>query len=110
MNLSDCFLPGEILLPKTADPERWSVIACDQFTSDPDYWARVESFVGDAPSTLRLMLPEAWLDRPDRPELEEACTDPLNALLTGYAMPEAYAPLLQILLKILQSTPVPVKL
>ena len=35
----------------------------------------------------------------DRPELEEACTDPLNALLTGYAMPEAYAPLLQILLK-----------
>ncbi len=79
MNLSDCFLPGEILLPKTADLERWSVIACDQFTSDPDYWVRVESFVGEAPSTLRLMLPEAWLDRP---ELEAKIIRSMNDYLT----------------------------
>ena len=72
MNLSDCFLPGEILLPRVEDLEKWSVIACDQFTSDPDYWARVSDYVGDAPSTLRLMLPEAWLGRPDRAELEAA--------------------------------------
>ena len=64
MNLSDCFLPGEILLPRVNDLEKWSVIACDQFTADPAYWARVSAFVGDAPSTLRLMLPEAWLDLP----------------------------------------------
>ena len=59
MNLSDCFLPGEMLLPQVEDLEKWSVIACDQFTADPAYWERVSAFVGDAPSTLRLMLPEA---------------------------------------------------
>ncbi|MBO4331513.1 MAG: DUF1015 family protein [Oscillospiraceae bacterium] len=48
----------------------WSVIACDQFTSAPDYWAGVEKRVGGAPSTLRLMLPEAYLGRPDVEKLE----------------------------------------
>ncbi len=69
MNPFDCFLPGDLLLPRDVDLEKWSVIACDQFTADPDYWARVRAFVGDAPSTLNLMLPEIWLDRP---ELEAA--------------------------------------
>ena len=41
--------------------EKWAVIACDQFTSDPAYWARVAETVGNAPSTLRLILPEAEL-------------------------------------------------
>lgn len=71
MNPANCFVPGEILLPKAADLERWAVIACDQFTADPAYWARVEAYVGDAPSTLRLMLPEAWLGRSDAAELQE---------------------------------------
>ena len=70
MNLADCFMPGEILLPRVPDLRRWSVIACDQFTADPDYWERVDALVGDAPRTLRLTLPEAWLDRPDRAFLE----------------------------------------
>ena len=70
MNPADCFHPGEILIPRGADLERWAVIACDQFTADPDYWRRVGDFVGDAPSTLRLMLPEAMLGRPDVPALE----------------------------------------
>ena len=48
----------DILLPKSADMRRWAVIACDQFTSEPDYWTQVEEQVKDAPSTLRLMLPE----------------------------------------------------
>ena len=42
----------------------WSVVACDQFTSEPEYWARAEALVGDKPSTLRLMLPEAYLGKP----------------------------------------------
>ncbi|MBQ3404515.1 MAG: DUF1015 domain-containing protein [Oscillospiraceae bacterium] len=62
------FLPADILIPRSAELERWSVIACDQFTSDPDYWDRVEKLVGDAPSTLRLILPEAHLGRPDTDE------------------------------------------
>ncbi len=53
---------GPILVPAPeVDIERWAVIACDQFTSDPDYWDRVEAFVGDSPSTLRLILPEVYL-------------------------------------------------
>ncbi len=59
------FYPADILLPKDADMEKWAVVACDQFTSEPEYWERVEKNVGDAPSTLRLILPEAELKAPD---------------------------------------------
>ena len=55
------FLPADILLPRDVDMEKWAVIACDQFTSEPDYWQRVERFVGRAPSTLHLIFPEAEL-------------------------------------------------
>ena len=57
------FLPADILLPRDVDMEKWAVIACDQFTSEPDYWQRVERFVGPAPSTLRLIFPEAELKK-----------------------------------------------
>ena len=53
------FQPADILLPKDADMEKWAVIACDQFTSDQAYWDRVRARAGDAPSTIRLILPEA---------------------------------------------------
>lgn len=56
------FSPADILLPRDCDLERWSVIACDQYTSDAGYWKRVDQFVGGEPSTLRLVLPERWLD------------------------------------------------
>ncbi len=53
------FYPADILIPKAGtDLTRWSVVACDQYTSQPDYWQRVERYVGDAPSSLRLILPE----------------------------------------------------
>lgn len=58
-------LPADFLLPIGVDMTKWSVIACDQFTSEPDYWARVEKTVGKAPSTLHAILPEAYLDKPD---------------------------------------------
>ena len=51
--MSNCFNPANILLPNDGiDMEKWSVIACDQFTSQADYWDAVEKYVGDAPSTL----------------------------------------------------------
>ncbi|WP_443663314.1 DUF1015 domain-containing protein [Dysosmobacter sp.] len=59
------FYPADILLPKDADMTKWAVVACDQFTSQPEYWQAVEETVGDAPSTLRLILPEAKLNEPD---------------------------------------------
>jgi len=60
-------IPQIYLPPPGIDLTRWAVIACDQFTSQPDYWRKVESFVGSAPSTLKLTLPEIYLDLVDTP-------------------------------------------
>ena len=54
--------PAEILLPKNVDMTKWAVIACDQFTSEKEYWKKLESFVGDGISTLKLTLPEIYLN------------------------------------------------
>lgn len=60
--MSNCFNPANILLPNDGiDMEKWSVIACDQFTSQADYWDAVEKYVGDAPSTLNVVFPEIYL-------------------------------------------------
>ena len=60
------FKKANILLPKKGtDMTKWSVVACDQYTSEPDYWREVESIVGDSPSTLRLTLPEIFLEEKD---------------------------------------------
>ncbi|MDY3282574.1 DUF1015 domain-containing protein [Dysosmobacter sp.] len=58
------FYPADILLPRDTDMTKWAVVACDQFTSQPEYWQAVEDTVGDAPSALRLILPEARLGSP----------------------------------------------
>lgn len=58
------FRPADILLPQNCDMTKWSVVACDQYTSQPEYWQRVEDLVGSAPSSLRLILPESCLDGP----------------------------------------------
>ena len=67
--MSICFSSAHILLPdfNRIDGTLWSVVACDQYTSEPSYWEQVEKQVGDHPSTLRLMLPEIYLhDRENR--------------------------------------------
>ncbi len=53
--------PADILLPKK-DFTRWSVIACDQYTSEPEYWEETKTVVGDKPSALNIVLPEVYLD------------------------------------------------
>ncbi|MDR2505489.1 MAG: DUF1015 domain-containing protein, partial [Oscillospiraceae bacterium] len=53
--------PAELLIPASSDISKWSVVACDQYTSEPAYWQGVREFVGGAPSTLNLILPEAEL-------------------------------------------------
>jgi hypothetical protein len=59
----------EILLPKPdVELSKWAVVACDQYTSDQAYWDAVEASVGRAPSTLRLVLPEIYLGRPEVPD------------------------------------------
>ena len=59
------FSPADILLPVNCEYAKWSVVACDQYTSQPEYWQRVEDYVGSAPSSLRLILPESCLEGPD---------------------------------------------
>ena len=59
------FKRGNILLPKNADMSKWSVVACDQYTSEPEYWSDVEKIFGDSPSTLKLTLPEIYLEESD---------------------------------------------
>ena len=54
------FLPADILLPKGGF-EKWAVIACDQYTSEPQYWKSAADYVGDAPSALNLIFPEVYL-------------------------------------------------
>jgi hypothetical protein len=59
----------QVYLPKAGiDPKKWAVIACDQFTSEPEYWHDVEKIVGDAPSTLNLTFPEVHLEKPGEEE------------------------------------------
>ncbi len=57
------FGPADILIPvDTVDHTKWSVVACDQYTSEPQYWSNVDLVVGTQPSTLRIILPEIYLD------------------------------------------------
>ena len=57
------FKKANILLPKNTEMEKWAVVACDQYTSEPEYWKEVENIVGDAPSTLKITLPEIYLEQ-----------------------------------------------
>ena len=52
----------EMLLPQGVDLSRWAVIACDQFTSQSEYWDEADKIAGDAPSALRITLPEIYLE------------------------------------------------
>ncbi len=63
--MNKCYFNADILLPDFSKhaPEKWAVIACDQFTSEPEYWESARAIVGEAPSTLDMILPEVYLDQ-----------------------------------------------
>ncbi len=67
MNLATLALQvPTILLPKEGiDLGRWAVIACDQYTSEPEYWQTIDRLTADQPSTLRLVFPEVYLEEAD---------------------------------------------
>ena len=56
-------VPNVMLPPKGTDFSKWAVVACDQFTSQPEYWEAARAYIGDAPTTLDLFLPEAFLGK-----------------------------------------------
>lgn len=71
----------EILIPKSeTDLTKWAVVACDQYTSQPEYWEKVDQLVGDAPSTLRLIFPEVFLEE----EGKEARIGRITEAMLGY--------------------------
>ena len=70
MNTKSCFAPAHILLPSEQIPlEKWGCIACDQFTSDRDYWQKAEAAAAGSPSTLNMILPEVYLEDGDVADL-----------------------------------------
>ena len=82
----------KIMVPKAGtDYSKWAVVACDQYTSEPEYWEQVEEIVGDAPSTLRLMLPEIYLDKEGEAERIKAIRETMDKYMTDGTL-ETLAP------------------
>ncbi len=79
----------QVFLPRQGvDLQKWAVIACDQFTAEPHYWQAVQQAVGDAPSTLRLIFPEVYLDQQDTSERIAAIGQTMrDYLATGVLVP-----------------------
>lgn len=79
----------DVLIPKPGvDLQKWSVIACDQFTSQPDYWEKVKTTVGDSPSSLNLILPEVFLGKPAEKDIIAS----INQNMRNYLQQEVLVP------------------
>ena len=83
-----CYKSAEILLPdfSSVDAKKWAVVACDQFTSEPHYWEAADKEVGDAPSTLRMILPEVYLSEAEQRvgAINDTIKEYLNNILLAY--------------------------
>ena len=81
--------PADILLPREGiDMRRWAAIACDQYSSEPDYWDRAFAFVGDSPSALKLIIPEAYLETPRGEAMQQSTIDEMDACLVAGVLRE----------------------
>ena len=75
------FRSADILLPKKdQDAKKWAVVACDQYTSERDYWKKVEDYAEGSPSTLNLIFPECYLEDPGKEERIQS----INEMMEGY--------------------------
>ena len=81
------FCETEILIPQNVENEKWSVVACDQYTSEPEYWRAVEDYVKDAPSTLKITFPEIYLSEP------EGRIEKINRTMEKYRKENIFRPL-----------------
>ena len=96
-----CIYPGTFYLPKEgSDLTAWACVACDQFTSQPEYWREADLLVGPKPSALRLILPECYLSESAQrvPAIHQAMERYLNqgdivpAVQNGYVLMERNTP------------------
>ena len=82
-----CFTGADILLPRQdADFTKWAMVACDQYTSQIEYWIDADRFVGSAPSTLRLILPEAYLGKDGEADRVAAIHDAMERYLSDLSL------------------------
>ena len=75
---NNLFMPTDILLP-AEKPEKWAVIACDQYTSEPEYWENVRKTVGNAPSAFNIIFPEVFLGENNADRISK-----INATMKSY--------------------------
>ncbi len=73
----------DILVPHNCDHQKWSVVACDQFTSERGYWEKLKEYVGDSNSTLKLIFPEAYLEDGDKDERIDNINRTMKEYLDG---------------------------
>ncbi len=73
----------DILVPHNCDHPKWSVVACDQFTSERGYWEKLKEYVGDSNSTLKLIFPEAYLEDSDKDERIDNINRTMKEYLDG---------------------------
>ena len=89
-NMNDKYYlqPADILLPdfNEVDGSKWAIIACDQYTSEPEYWEKAKEMVGDSPSTLSLILPEVYLSEAGErvPKINATMGEYLKSVLKTY--------------------------
>lgn len=76
VQIADVLLPSE-----KVNLHKWSVIACDQFTSQPEYWQQVSHLVGESPSTYHMILPEVFLGTPEEKSRIQSTQDKMRAYL-----------------------------
>lgn len=81
--MNPCFMPADILLPnEKIEMGKWAVIACDQYTSQPEYWERVREIVGSSESALNIVFPEVYLAKEDG-RIENICASMKEYLKNG---------------------------
>lgn len=80
--MATAFKAADILLPKNTDMNKWAVVACDQYTGQPDYWKRVEDYTKGEESTLNLILPEVYLEEKDVSERIEKIHENMKKALS----------------------------
>ena len=94
-------IPAVLVPAPQVDRHKWAVIACDQYTSDPAYWAEVRRYVGTSPSTLDLILPEVYLTDP---EVETRIKE-INRRMQTYLQEKILVPLAPGLILVDRRTP-----
>lgn len=78
--------PTRFFLPQNVDMHKWSVIACDQFTAQRTYWQQLDALIGDAPSALRMILPEVYLQDDDAHRRIDDAVHTMHAYLDAHIL------------------------